>query len=80
MALAAIKESFDIVYKPFSTSIDIDAIKTELGTYGLEIEIDNIALKSKDYGTILMKSGGHISFPSANILSFSAIDSIGVQE
>ena len=80
MALAAIKESFDIVYKPFSTSIDIDAIKTELDTYGLEIEIDNIALKSKDYGTILMKSGGHISFPSANILSFSAIDSIGVQE
>lgn len=80
MALAAIKESFDIVYKPFSTSIDIDAIKIELDTYGLEIEIDNIALKSKDYGTILMKSGGHISFPSAHILSFSAIDSIGVQE
>lgn len=80
MAIAAIKESFDVVYKPFSTSIDIDSIKEGLATYGLEIEIDNIALKSKDYGTILMKSGGQISFPSAHILSFSAIDSIGVQE
>lgn len=80
MALGAINQSFYSTYTPFSKIIDVDAIKTELTSYGLNVKIDALSLKSETYGTSESASSGVIEIPDGYIVYFSATDAIGIEE
>lgn len=80
MALGAINQSFYSTYTPFSKIIDIDAIKTELTSYGLNVKIDALSLKSEIYGTSESASSGVIEIPDGYIIYFSAADALGIEE
>lgn len=80
MALGAINQSFYSTYTPFSKIIDIDAIKTELTSYGLNVKIDALSLKSETYGTSESSSSGVIEIPDGYVIYFSAADALGIEE
>lgn len=80
MALGAINQSFYSTYTPFSKIIDIDAIKTELTSYGLNVKIDALSLKSETYGTSESASSGVIEIPDGYVIYFSAADALGIEE
>ena len=80
MALGAINQSFYSTYTPFSKIIDIDAIKAELTSYGLNVKIDALSLKSETYGTSESASSGVIEIPDGYVIYFSAADALGIEE
>lgn len=80
MALGAINQSFYSTYTPFSKIIDVDAIKTELTSYGLNVKIDALSLKSETYGTSESASSGVIEIPDGYVIYFSAADALGIEE
>lgn len=80
MALGAINQSFYSTYTPFSKIIDVDAIKTELTAYGLNVKIDALSLKSETYGTSESASSGVIEIPDGYVIYFSAADALGIEE
>lgn len=81
MAMSAINESFNSIYTPLITgNINFEDLVKEVNTYGLDVTIEHIIIRSDIYGTIADISSGDFAVPDTAICALSQATSIGLEE
>ena len=72
---------FNSIYTPLITgNINFEDLVKEVNTYGLDITIEHIIIRSDIYGTIADILSGDFAVPDTAICALSQATSIGLEE